>query len=527
MRAIAGGERKRSAGRVGPAIILLLWLVLGAPTSEAGEESGGIPGAVRLELLRLEETYHVLDKTAAKVWPGWTNYRDFPFRFRFENGLQVLVGHPSPPEGYILAPDITVDGKPVYVDARRVEPVRIEQPLRTGGGITSLGTSGGKPIPLIDMSLGRARPNDDSGGRQFHAETSILTYIHELFHCFQEEHIRVPYPNFRYNPDTQFATYSEVEGAALEKAYSAGTQEEAIRFLKDFLLARKFKRQGMSEFDARCESGDEVREGTAVYAEVRSLEALAAGFTPRLKISQDPFYGGFADIGALLRSYGQRLDKRKALTYSYLKGYEYGCYQALLLERLFPGWQAPFSEKTVLLDEEIGARVNPTEVDERLAPSRFEKVYGISRIRARHRKAVRERDAAYQEISSRQGRSYIVSFKPIRQYATALVGARRKKYEVGLMNIYPEGIGAVKADDVEIRFAKVPVEVNQLYHVKVVDTGWKTRKEAYRLRYEVKDGADTFSKVTLTTPLFELKAPKVRIVEEPSRVKIWILSRVS
>jgi len=508
-----------------PAIGLLL--IIGGFPLGAEEKTDGLPEAVRIELLRLEETYHVLDHTAAKVWPGWTNYRNFPFRFSFENGLRVLVGHPSPPEGYALAPDIKVDGKPVHVDARRVEPLRLEQPLHAGGGISSLGRVDGKPVTLIDISLSRARPREDAGGRRFQAETTILTYIHELFHCFQEEHLRVPYPNFRYNPDTLFASYSEVEGAALEKAYEAGGPEEAKQHLKDFLLARKIKRRTMPEFDARCESGEEVREGTAVYAEVRSLEALGAGFKPQLTAARDPYYRGFTDLGALLRIYWARLDKRKALTYSYLKGYEYGCYQALLLERLFPGWQKPFSEKAGLLDEELGAQVGPGAEDERLAPRRFEKVYGFSRIRARHAKAVRERDTAYQAISSRQGRSYIVSFKPIRQFASALVDPRKKKYDVGLMDIFPGGVGTVKTDEIEIRFAKVPAEINQLYYFKVVDSGWKARKAPYQIRYEADEGGDIYSGVTLTTPLFELKAPRIRITEEAARVKIWILSRVS
>jgi hypothetical protein len=502
-------------------------LILGGRPLGAEEKTVGLPEAVRVELLRLEETYHVLDHTAAKVWPGWANYRDFPFRFSFENGLRVLVGPPNPPEGYALAPDIQVDGKPVYVDARRVEPLRLVQPLHAGGGISSLGTAAGKPLPLIDISLSRSMSVDNIKGRRFAAETTILTYIHELFHCFQEDHLPVPYPNFRYNPDTAFATYSEIEGAALGKAYEAGDREEAKRYLKDFLLARKLKRKGMAEFDARCESGDEVREGTAVYAEVRSLEALDAGFKPRLTAARDPYYRGFADLGALLRVYSERLDKRKALTYSYLKGYEYGCYQALLLQRLFPGWQKPFPERAGLLDEELVTQVGMSTDEEGPARVRFEQIYGFSRIQARHKKAVRERDAAYQTISSRQGRTYVVSFKPIRQFASALVDPRRKSYVVGLMNIYPGSVGTVRTDDIEIRFAKVPVEINQLYHFKVVDPGWKSRKAPYSIRYEAKEGEDTYARVTLTTPVFELKAPRIRITEEPARVKIQILSRVS
>jgi hypothetical protein len=71
------------------------------------------------------------------------------------------------------------------------------------------------------------------------------------------------------------------------------------------------------------------------------------------------------------------------------------------------------------------------------------------------------------------------------------------------------------------------MEINQLYYFKVVDTGWKKRKTGYTIRYKAKEGEDIYTGVTLTTPLFELKAPKIRLTEEPSRVKIRLLSRVS
>jgi hypothetical protein len=283
----------------------------------------------------------------------------------------------------------------------------------------------------------------------------------------------------------------------------------------------------MAEFDKLCESSDEVREGTAVYAEVRSLEVLRTGFTPRLTPAEDPYYGGFRDIDALVRQYGQRLHQRKTQTYSYFKGYEYGCYQALLLERLFPGWQAPFSEKPRFLDEEIRQRIGLISEDERLAKKRFERDYRFRYVWARHEKAVEERDAAYGLISAREGRSYVISFKPIHQYLSVLAGEGKKSYEVGLMKIFPRGVGAIAVDDIEVRLGKVPTEINQLYYMRVVDTDWRARKRAFTIRYEKKEGEGVYTKATLTTPLFELKAPQIRIVEEAKRVKIWILSRVS
>jgi len=95
------------------------------------------------------------------------------------------------------------------------------------------------------------------------------------------------------------------------------------------------------------------------------------------------------------------------------------------------------------------------------------------------------------------------------------------------MGIFPHGVGTVRTDDIEIRFGKAPAEVNQLYYFRLVDTDWRTRKAAYSIQFEAREGEDIYSGVTLTTPLFELRAPRVRLTVEPSRVKVRILSRVS
>lgn len=490
----------------------------------AGEETPSLPDAVKIELLRIGEAYHVLGQVADKVWPGWTDYKDYPFLLNFENGLRVLVGHPSPPAGFVPVPDLTVAGKAVHADVRKVEPLALEQPLTGGGGISSYGTFNGKPVQTVDISLRRFKPNVEMSGGRFRTEEQILIYIHELFHCFQGDHVRIPYPNFRYNPDTDFAAWSEIEGAALEKAYEAADDAEAKRFLGDFLAARDMKRKDMEESDRRAESGDEVREGTAVYSEVRSLEAIKQGFAPGLTPAQDPYYEGFKNPDDFLKRYRERLAKTKADTFNSLKCYEYGCFQAILLQRLFPGWQEAFKAGPALLDEEIRKRL-PT-VDDAPVLKRLEEVYGSSEIRERHRKAVASRDAAYRMITAREGRAYIISLKPIRQFLSGLGDTEKTSWSVGLMNIFPDGIGPLAFDDVSFSGTAVSAEANQLFYVKIVDTDWKTRDKAYTLTYEIKEGEEVFVNAELTTPLFTLKAPKIRVRDGERRVKIWILSRV-
>lgn len=499
-------------------------LLLASAFAGAQEAPQRLPDAVRVELLRLEETYRVLDQTAGRVWPGWTDYKDHPFLLNFENGLRVLVGHPSPPEGFVPVPGLAVAGKAVHADFRRVEPLALAQPLSGGGGISSYGTFNGKPVQTVNMTLNRFKPDAEAGRDRSRTEDQILIYIHELFHCFQEERVRVPYPNFRYNPDADYAAYAEVEGAALEKAYEAADDAEAKRRLSDFLAARDLKRKGMEASDQRSESGDEVREGTAVYAEVRTLEAIKQGFEPGLTAAQDPYYSGFKDPDALLKRYRERMAKTKAETFNYLKCYDFGCFEALLLQRLYPGWQDAFKAGPALLDEEIRKRL--PAFDGSKASEGFEGAYGLAAIRVRHRTAVEARDAAFRMISARQGLAYIISLKPVRQFLSGFEDETKKSWSVGLMHIFPDGVGPIAFDDVSFGGTSVPTEANQLYYVKIVDPDWKMRDESYAVTYEKKEGEDVFVNAELTTPLFTLKAPKIRIAGSEKRVRIWVLARV-
>ncbi len=508
--------------------LAILGLLAGLIVPLHAEAGYVLPQAVQVELLRLGETYHVLDVAAAKVWPGWSNYKEFPFLLRFENGLRVLVGHPNPPQGFELLPEVKVAGKDVCVDRRNLEPVELVQPLTCGGGINNYGTTkDGKDVPAIQMELRRYSAGDKTKPEEFRAEQTILIYIHELFHCFQikDDRIRVEDPNFNYNPDTHFAVYSELEGSALEKAYAAADPAQAKACLADFLAAREIKRKDIPAFDRHCESGDEVREGTAVYSEVRTLEVLSRGFKPGLTPAQDRFYGGFKEASGMLPDYTKRLDATKKRTFGYLKCYEYGCFQALMLERLFPGWQEAFKDKAAYLDEILAADLGRPKVDPAAAEKRFAAEYGLAEVTARQGAAIKERDDAYALVTGRKGRSYIISLKLVHQFVSGLLGEDVKKFELGLMQMVPGGTPRLAFDDVEVSPIGVPVEINQLYYIKVVDTESASRAKAFEISAEKFEGG-VYKNAVLTTPLFTLTAPAIRVSDDGNRVRIWVLSRV-
>jgi hypothetical protein len=135
------------------------------------------------------------------------------------------------------------------------------------------------------------------------------------------------------------------------------------------------------------------------------------------------------------------------------------------------------------------------------------------------------RDDAYKALTDVNGLTYAVSFKEIGQFASTLP-VDRKSYHLGLISVYPDGVGRLAFDDVEIDVRRKPVEIDKIYHLIMVDPDAAKRAKPYDLTFEKQEGTDVFVNAVMTTPLFTLKASKVRIVSDANRVKIWILARV-
>jgi len=474
----------------------------------------------------------LLDVVATQIWPGWTDYRQVPFLLNYENGLRVLIGHPNPPAGFEVIPDLRCANRIVAVDRSRLVAMELRPPLQAGGGPIPFGqTKEGGEVNVVDMQFTRPGTSRDNTGEEQELPTTerqILIYLHELFHCFQREHIKVPsFGNFRFNPDINYAVYSEVEGRALHRAYLESDSDKARELLKHFLVARQLKRSGsMTETQGNEESSDELREGGATYAEMRTLEVLkGAAFRPGISTMNDSSYHGFADADKLLARYPKRLEKDATQSKSnYSKAYTYGCFQALLCQRLFPGWQESLLRDTYFPDKEIGKRIPLSPEDRAGIQKNLSSAYNLDKIRERHQEFLQARDEAYRRVKGRTGRIYVLDFKKTGQYLSGVIDSKGL-YSVGLTQVCQEGLRGLKFDDVELSPITAPAEIDQLYYIRVVDTDWKARPEPYGITGE-KQADGTWKNARLQTPLFTLIAPHLLVKETTNRIKIQVLSRV-
>jgi hypothetical protein len=357
------------------------------------------------------------------------------------------------------------------------------------------------------------------------SENQILINIHELFHLHQNARTTMRYGNLRLNTDLDFAVYGEVEGLALEKAFLEPDEAKARDLLLDFLAARALKRKGMTEEERNQESENEVWEGTCVYAEAMALRLMPAeGYAPGLSAADDPFYFGFADATVFLEERTEAL--RQARTQTMDSGgrlYRVGCFEALLLSRLAPGWQKDFLEEGRFLDKTMAAKLGvPAEATEARTKELAAR-YPLEEITRRHQPVIAGRDAALKAVREMKGRVYVINAKPVQEYI--IPKGRGETYKVGLINIYPRGIEKIAVRDVLFTGAETLTVADQLFYLKWVDPAGDPKVKGYTLTSSRREGDDYYD-AEFKSAGFTLKAPKIRVKDTPSRVKVTVLEKV-
>lgn len=104
--------------------------------------------------------------------------------------------------------------------------------------------------------------------------------VHEAFHQFQSESFgEIPWEREERYPilDRQNTSLAYVEMKLLSDALAmmqSGNSEQCRRYVERFVAVRNYRWQHADPFVARYEQGQEIREGTAKYVEMKSIESM-------------------------------------------------------------------------------------------------------------------------------------------------------------------------------------------------------------------------------------------------------------
>ena len=288
-------------------------------------------------LARLEQLRELGRLYGKNYWPGW-DILSTPIAVHDQGRLAVLIQHPNPPAHFTRV-ETPLVSTPVYVSTN-TSGMLANTALPLNGVVTSM-------IAYDTMMTAEA-------------EDALAVCLHEFFHAYRQ---RIAPQKFGDILVLVFGRYPEfsidnnawlsLEALLLDQALDERDRRHARGLAQRFLAVRAVRRRLLPADLVRFERGEEANEGLSQYVEYRFLSQRLKGYAGTEPLRRlDPGFSGFRRNRVLLR---RRL---APLTDLALAGptlrerlYPLGMAQAVLLDRLRPGWQKEFETTEKFLDE--------------------------------------------------------------------------------------------------------------------------------------------------------------------------------
>lgn len=310
----------------------------------------------------LAEATHLRQELGGTIWSGWDE-ADIPL-IAYNEQYAFLVGYPRPPAGWVKVPDQRlrgaawelVPGETYYQQAvahadREIGAftVRVGERMAAAFGTWDWariglvqGMRGDIPRPLNALVPYRVVIWLLMGD---HARY-IAAYEHESFHAFQAmvapdrltqaEQVASLEEQYPFDdPAAKQAFAAEVD--LLYQALKAESDDQARSLVQQWWAQRTARRQGLSAELAGYERQREWLEGLAKYTEQAiGLAAAQPGYQPLA--TGDVHFDGYASYA---RFYSAQIDEVRRMDAhdGEVRFYYTGMAQALLLDRLLPGWK--------------------------------------------------------------------------------------------------------------------------------------------------------------------------------------------
>jgi hypothetical protein len=336
-----------------------------------------------LEKARLAEAIHLRQTLGDQVWPGWGD-ADIPFII-YNEGFAFLLGYPEPPDGWVKVPQNEARGGPweavpgdtfngqVYYRQELLDPKITPENFTVLVGDRWSATLSTKEYSLVSFVSGFRTQLPLVIRSIFpyrwmwwqlvgETENYLGALEHEAFHAYQgttvpqrlaeSEKTMVVDELYPWD-DEALEDAWQVELDYLLAAVKADTDQAAVESVRSFLASREMRRaNGLTPAMVDFERQREWLEGLAKYVEVEiGLAAQdAADYAPIDAIQSDPDFNGYqtrhryrqGQVGEVNRLSGRGGDTRF---------YYSGMAQAMLLDRLMPGWKEQAFEPEVMLED--------------------------------------------------------------------------------------------------------------------------------------------------------------------------------
>jgi hypothetical protein len=319
----AAGALRRALARA--AVVALA--LAAAPAGLAADLDREDQAALSLAL----EARRLVGRVGDEIWPGLGTARIPLLVFR-QGQIALLIGHPSPPQGYEpLLP--SPPGAPSIAVFRGEDRTLVASTSAEIGGIRtalySLDPRGGRPGAGAGLASGHPP-----------AEEQIAGMVHEIFHVYSASrpHRRAGGAAGRHPDSAEALALANLEGRILAASVDLpAPQTKAAARL--FSAVRAARREILGAPLADELAADEFEEGLATYTELEAVRLGSRGANGPASRGL-PNFGGYRHWEwmreARLASLLVALDDPAGLR---SRGYVAGAAMALLLDRIDPAWR--------------------------------------------------------------------------------------------------------------------------------------------------------------------------------------------
>lgn len=339
----------------------------------------------------LTEVIHLRRVLGDTVWPNW-GQADIPL-IVYNEAYAFLVAYPDPPDGWLkvpantlrggpweLVPDDDFGGSPYYRQRLQAGVTPEAYTVLVGERwVASLGTQEWMQIALVDQ-FRQDLPPFVREIFPYRLATRMLLrgtdgyvcgILHEAFHAYQgieaAERLAVAERAVRWadaypHSETAMQEAWQVELDLLAQALRAPADDtdRIAALARQFLGQREQRRQSLAPALIDYERQREWAEGLARYAELGIWRAgmQAEAYQPSPGLATDRDFGAY---GGYNRRWSQEIDQMRRTAGSSGDGrfYYSGMAQAVLLDRLSPGWKDQAMAEGIFLEDLLSAALRP------------------------------------------------------------------------------------------------------------------------------------------------------------------------
>ncbi len=316
-----------------------------------------------LDKARLAESLHLKQTLGEAVWPGWEQ-ADIPILL-WNHDSSFLTGLNAAPDGWGVVPDDDFDGSPYYRQATS-NPQNFA--VREGDRwIASMATKWETDAFMMDVFRDLLPPVLEQifpyRSLILPSEVQMTGVLHETFHVYQAlsapDRLEAAETAHRlgdryWEADAAMRADWQKEIALLKKAVQADSDAEARELARQFLDQRQQRRDAHSLTPdlVDYERWLEWEEGLAKYVEMESWRraSLASDYEPLARMAADADFKGYATFR---QRFSQEMSQmqRQATQEGEPRFYYTGMAQAMLLDRLAPGWKTQVFAEGVWLED--------------------------------------------------------------------------------------------------------------------------------------------------------------------------------